>query len=168
MTVAEVLAMPDSSPDFFVRPDAGVKLFAGKVMDVHEFRRLVDQAPSLHGMALAQDTSVYVNEPIEIEMELRTWYVGGKVAAVVGYRRNGRIDPWDLEDDDPLRDRIVEFAIEQGRKLDEAEVFVLDVGVTPDGLKVVEINCIHTSGFYRTGHIHDVVCELTNYVRERR
>jgi len=188
MTVREALAQ-DPTKDFFVRPELGIKLFGGKVTDVQGFQQIVDNAPRLgDDLSLTLDSPVYVNRVLPISTEYRTWYIGGKIAAVVGYKHNGRIDPWlvdvDTAPDGSLRDisqayEIKQFAKEQGDKIAEAGAFVLDVACVPaDGngkygsgrgcfdLKVVEINCIHSSGFYRTDVIHDVVCELTNYVRE--
>lgn len=169
MKVGDLLALPDSTPDFFVRPETGVKLFSGQVLDIPRFRQIVDQKPSLGpAMDLDMDTIVHVNEVLPIEMELRTWWIGGKIAAIVGYRRNGRVDPWTLEEDEPLYGQVKEFALAQGEKIREVGACVLDVALTPQGLKVVEINCIHTSGFYCKEVISEVVVELTNFVREHR
>lgn len=155
--------------DFFVRPDAGVKLFSGGVMDRERFQTILDQETALGpDMVLNPDSLVWVNHPLEIDMELRTWWIGGEVVALVGYRRNGRIDPWLVDEQDPLYKQIRDFATEQGSKIAEVEAVVLDVAVTPLGLKVVEINCIHTSGFYRPEVISDVVCELTRHVLKTR
>jgi len=179
LRVAIETLLREPQREVFVRPDLGIKLFSGKVMDVAEVQRLLDNAPVIGAHKLDLDTLVWVGDPIGISREYRTWWIGGKIAAVVGYKRNGRIDPWLPEDDlvDSEWDVIKEFACTQGDKISELGAFVLDVAEVPSGagaygsgrgaydLKVVEINCIHSSGFYRTEVIHDVVCELTNFVR---
>jgi len=167
ITVAEALGLSESE-EFFIRPEAGVKLFGGGVMNVSKFKAIVDSRPSLGpGMSLDMETRVYVNDVLPIEHEVRTWFIGGKLAAVVGYRRNGRTDPWLIEEGEDFYGEVKEFALAQGEKISsEVGACVLDVAITPVGLKVVEINCIHTSGFYVVDVIEGVVAELTNYVRE--
>lgn len=182
-TVRAVLSR-NPTEDFFVRPEVGIKLFSGKVTDAQEFQQIVDNAHAI----LTLDTPVYTNTVLPITSEYRTWYIGGKIAAVVGYKHNGQVKPWTLDPDptpsfglkaiDEVWPEIAGFAKEQGDKIAELGAFVLDVATVPNSagkygegrgtydLKVVEINCVHSSGFYCPEVIHDVVCELTNYVRE--
>ena len=160
-TVWEVFAMPPSGERFFVRPDSGLKVFAGHVSTLRDFRDLLDR----HRQAgfIKTDDTVWMNQPLAIEREYRTWIIGGEVAAVVGYRRDDRVNPW--EPFDAERAEIFRYAEEQGRKLAELEAFVLDVARMADGsMRVVEVNDIHASGFYLPEHILDVVAEWSNFV----
>ena len=186
ITAGDVLKM-DPTAEFFIRPQVGVKLFSGQVTDVAGFKEVMGNAPQLgEELSLTNDTIVYVNDVLPIQTEYRTWYIGGKIAAVVGYKHNGKIKPWVVSQDatpsfglkaiDEVWPEIAGFAKEQGDKIAELGAFVLDVACVPGtkygegrgtyDLKVVEINSIHSSDFYCPDIIHDVVCELTNYVRE--
>lgn len=164
-TVGDILDGPDFAcfgfgPDFFCRPDRDLKAFAGKVYTYGEFLDLMKR--SLDHDAVTRETVIVMNAPTEIEREYRTWWIGGEVAAVVGYKTGDRVKPWDVSEDE--RCEIAAYSKEHGAHLAELEAFVLDVAVTPRGLRVVEINDIHASGFYLTEHILDVVAELSNYV----
>jgi hypothetical protein len=176
MTAEELANSPTSDKDFFVRPDVGIKLFSGKVMDANMFRNIYYGKAQVGSVEMKPDTIVWVNEPVHIGSEYRTWWIGGEVVAVVLYSYNGKIAPRLLNEDEEDRlEEITEFARIQGAKISEAEAFVLDVALCPceSGyrgeyrLKVVEINCVHSSGFYDVGVIQPVVCALTDYVRNR-
>lgn len=167
MTAAEVLELPDSTSEFFCRPEIGIKLFSGKCMDKSYFRGMVEQGGSIGDVKLDLSTPVYVNDLIQIEKEFRTWWIDGKIAAIVGYRQNGRVIPWVVDPSSREYEQIEEFALDQGMKIREIGAVVLDVAITEKGLKVVEINTIHSSGFYQAEIIPEVVCELTNYVLRR-
>lgn len=163
-TVAQFLDDPGAwepeTSEFFCRPDGALKAFSGNVFTVEELERHLRL--SRNHDAVTDETVIVMNRRIEIVREYRTWVVGGEVAAVVGYKVGDRVKPWDVSEHE--RNPIAEYAKAQGAKLAELEVFVLDVAVTPDGLRVVEINDIHAAGFYRTDHILDVVAEVSNYV----
>ena len=45
-----------------------------------------------------------------------------------------------------------------------AEAFVMDICLTPDGWKIVEINCINCSGFYN-GDMQKLLIALENYFK---
>ena len=146
----------------FFRPDSGLKPFAGSVMGVEEFRVFMERV--LANDAMRSDEKIVVAEVRPIEREYRNWVIGGEIAATVGYRTMGLVKPWYEPEDSEILREIQDYAREQGAKLAELEAFVLDVAVTPDGLRVVEINDVHASGFYLPDHILDVVAELSNYV----
>jgi hypothetical protein len=161
LTVGDVFRRYPSDEVFFVRPDAGLKAFSGTCDTLKEIRDLLDRARN--HKAIDINDRVVLNRPTEISREYRTWIVGGEVVAVVGYKADGRVRSWDIWSNAEY-DSISEYAKAQGAKLAELEAFVLDVAVTPEGLRVVEINNIHASGFYTTKPIHDVVGALAAYV----
>lgn len=146
---------------YFIRPDSGGKPFAGQVWTAAEFGDFA--ARGFGNGQFDANMRIVVNEPVEIVHEYRTWWIGGTVADVVGYRDGHRIAPWHPFDTE--RAEIFRYSEEQGAKLADLEAFVLDVARLPDGtLKVVEINDIHAAGFYSPEVILDVVGDLSNYV----
>lgn len=163
LTVGELLCRTPTNEVFFVRLDSSLKSFSGMCdSSLNIFDTL---SSTLNHKAINIEDTIILNRPIEILREYRTWVINGKVAAVVGYKNGSRVRPWDVEEYEGAP--ITEFAVAQWAKLAALEAFVLDVAVTNEGLKVVEINDVHASGFYRTEHILDVVAELANYVGER-
>jgi len=161
LTVGDVFSRYPSEEEFFVRPDGSFKTFTGQTGSLRYIRDLLDRFRQAG--QLTMDSPVVLGKPIEIDREYRTWVVGDEIAAIVGYKRDGKCIPWVPFERE--RAEIYRYAEEQGRKLSELEAFVLDVAVLPDGdLQVIEINCIHSSGFYHHEIVIDVVAELSNYV----
>lgn len=144
---------------FFARPNSGLKLFAGKVYDFVDFQQFVDM--SQNNVLMTLDAQIMVNEEVrQIEREFRTWIVDGEVAAAVQYKVGTKM--WPSQE---VPEEVVAFARANARECSPSPVFVLDVAQTPDGLAVIEINSFHSSGFYMTEHISDVVAEVSNYVK---
>lgn len=165
ITVSEFLFYEDVNPstdEFFCRPDTSLKSFSGGVFTFYEFRLLMER--SLNYGVVKNDSVIIVSKPVNILKEYRTWVIGGEVSAIVGYKINGKVKPWDVSDYE--KQPIADFAKTEGAKLSELEAFVLDVAVTDDGLRVVEINDVHASGYYRTEHIIDVVADLSAYIKK--
>lgn len=159
-SISDFLDDADPSPRF-IRPNSGLKVFAGGVFDPSGFKDFYSAAQA-NGLQPA--TTIWVAEPQTIEREFRTWVVDSEVVAVVGYKIGSKILPWYEPEDSPTLAYIKAFAAEQAKKLTHLGAYVLDICITPDGLRVIEINCIHSAGFYLTEHIIDVVRELSNFV----
>lgn len=145
----------------FLRPNQGTKQFAGGVFSWEEWNSVFSYLKNQG--AIKDDDEVVVAPVKEIVREYRTWVVDGECAAAVGYRRNDKVDPW-LEVPQEIKD----FSSKAAKVYSPSEVFVLDVAETPEGLKVVEINCFHSSGFYLPEVILDVVAEVSNFVAKER
>ena len=124
-------------------------------------------------------STIIVHDPLPIERELRTWVVDGHVSALVGYKVGSKILPWEEPPDSDLYQEICAFVTREVAKIQDNTrpgyfssstralgAFVLDVAITPDGLKTVEINCIHSAGFYLTAPILDVVADLYTFVKK--
>jgi hypothetical protein len=141
----------------FIRPNEGTKVFAGGVDTKfgwdNEFFHMINNG------SMTEDQGIIVNSVTPIEREFRTWIVDGECVAAVGYRRNDKVDPWP-----DVPQEVKDYASKMAKKYSPSKVFVLDVAETPEGLKVVEINCFHSAGFYLTEHILDVVAEVSNFV----
>lgn len=149
--------------EFFCRPDTSLKSFSGGVFTFYEFQLLMKR--SLDYGVVKHDDVIIVSEPVQIVREYRTWVIDGEVSAVVGYKNNDKVKPWDVSEYE--KQLIGDFAKFEGAKISELEAFVLDVAVMKDSsFRVVEINDVHASGYYRTEHIIDVVADLSAYIKK--
>ncbi len=143
LTVRALLAR-DTADDaeFFVRPAADLKEFTGGVMRFGALRVWGDGLAGTVG-PLSLDTRVQLATPKNVRREWRTILVGGRVVAASRYRTAGRLDP-----SDDVPDEVRDFAEGCAARYAPAPVFTLDVGEVTEGLRVVETNCFHSSGFY--------------------
>ena len=150
---ARISAFRDVEPAgerVFIRPAVDSKYFTGCVMDADEVRDWRDAlvrgerspvrcSPSVNG-----DTQVVCGPPVTIYKECRFFVVDGSVVAWSTYRQGGA--PVAGADVDPASMRHAEACV---RRWQPARAFVLDTALTPDGPRVVEVNCINSAGFSR-------------------
>jgi hypothetical protein len=128
----------------FIKPYKDAKVFTGRVFTAIKWNDFVQQSllnpktPMLNG-----DTLVQASVPQGLIKEARLWIVGGKVIAGVYYRFHGDV-PFESE----VSGEGIEFAESMIQVFTVADAFVMDIGLTVSGWKIVEINCINSAGFY--------------------
>ena len=122
----------------FIRPTEDSKVFTGQVFNEeswNEFKKHVSYNYSgLHNRTRIQVATVKV-----IYREIRCWIINGVVITSARYKG---VDLGPKEYD------AERFAQKMADIHCVAEAFVMDVCLTSDGWKIVEINCINCSGFY--------------------
>ena len=130
--------------DFFARPTGDNKILKGEIFNEHEWKIAVDFAfcNSPDKEALMQNT-VQISSPKIIYQEYRFFVVKGKVITWSSYKIGNRIVYDNIVDE-----YIIDFAQKMVDIYQPADAFVIDICDTPEGLKIVELNCINCSGFY--------------------
>lgn len=124
---------------FFIRPSEDNKAFDGAVIDNEMLADWRRDSAKRH----LQDIDVVVSAVKEIYREYRLFVVNKKVITGSVYKVSGKPQVSDL---------IESFVIEYANKIIDTwvpiESFVLDIGMTKQGLKVIEFNNINSSSFY--------------------
>ncbi|MFL6656931.1 MAG: ATP-grasp domain-containing protein [Massilia sp.] len=136
-TLAEV-AVPAAAP-FFIRPAQDNKAFDGMVMDAEMLASWRQDAGRAHLLPLA----VIVSPVRQLFREYRLFVVGKQVVTGSLYKAGGR--PQISSD---VEDYVLDYARALIARWTPADAFVVDLGLTEDGLKVIEFNNINSSGFY--------------------
>lgn len=145
----------------FIRPIHDSKVFSGGVMNKKDFeawQRSVVSMEEKYGDSLSKDTLVQVCSLKQIYAEYRFWIVDQQIITYSLYKLGGKVIY------SPNVDRrILEFVstvlCTKHNVVDDTlsmfnegwrphDAFVIDVCETPEGLKVVEINTLNSSGFY--------------------
>jgi hypothetical protein len=142
----------------FIRPCKDSKLFNGKL---YSHVKWTDTKGSVFEYLLDQyhcipEVSIQVGPIKKIYKEARVWIVDGKVITSSWYRFGENVTWSENVDPDGL-----EFAQTMVDVYQVAPAFVMDICLTPDGWKIVEINCINCAGFYR-GDLQKVIIALEN------
>jgi len=145
----------------FMRPIEDSKVFAGKVFhyqDFYEWKRKVCVLEEDYGNSLTKNTLVQVCPLKEIYAEYRFWIVKQKIVCASLYKRGDRVVYSDQVDD-----HVFQFVHQVLRMRDGGsditlstshngwqphEAYCLDVAETSEGMKIVEINTMNSSGFY--------------------
>jgi hypothetical protein len=132
--------------EMFVRPVNDSKHFSGHVFNKTEFEDWQRRVRDLHedtGSGLTPDTLVQVAEATMIYSEYRFWIVKNEIVTKSMYKRGDRVI-YSPEVDD----RFTEFVSKRISEWSPHETFVIDVCDTSDGIKIIEINTLNSSGFY--------------------
>ena len=138
--------MRGAGQTWFVRPSEDLKQFAGQVMEAQEcadwFRDAM-ACESSGSYQLAPDTKVVIAEPKNIQAEWRWFVVGGKVISGSMYRREGQM--YKRRETDPA-------VIQEAQRFADGWLpdpcCVMDLALVNNEVKVIEFNCINSSGFY--------------------
>lgn len=155
--------VPFQREPFFMRPVADTKALSGTVLDWGEYEAWRDRVRHIEGLnedlTLRSDTQVLVSSRREVWTEARTWVVGGRVMTASGYRlgTTKRYSPPTSVDP-----HTTDFAQECADLWSPNDAYVLDVAETPDGMRIVEVNCLNSAGFYLgdMGRVIDAIGDL--------
>ena len=143
----------------FIKPYQTAKIFTGKVFTEMKWNDFVQYSlENPRTPLLNKDALVQASPPQNIKKEARLWIVGGQIVEAVYYRFN---------DDEPFEATVapagIEFAREMTATFSVAEAFVMDVCLTSQGWKIVEINCIKSAVLYPNTNVKSLVNALNFY-----
>ena len=136
----------------FVRPVLDSKTFNGEVKSKYDFK---DWQQSIKFMEefmtdelvdipmLNKDTVIAVAAAKKIYSEYRLFIVNNQVVTASMYQLGG-----ELVTTADIDNRVLWFVAGMIQSWVPAAAYVMDIADTPDGLKVIEINNINSSGFY--------------------
>jgi hypothetical protein len=136
----------------FVRPVHDTKSFTGGLLHGEEIEAWKERVLPLSNdgfVSLQPDTPVMFASPKSIEMEARFFVVSGDVITGSTYRTLGRQCMYQVVDStNPLFAHLYEFAVEVADFWGPDVGYALDICQSEGELKVVEINCMNSAGFY--------------------
>jgi hypothetical protein len=128
----------------FLRPIADGKDFPGTVVAPDELASWREGLCDVNGhRRVSAETRVVVAALREIHAEYRFFVVDGQIVAASRYKLGGRMSP--AAEIAPEAATAAEGFVARWQP-DRA--FVIDVALTPDGPKVIEINNINAAGWY--------------------
>ena len=134
--------------EFFIRPCLDTKTFTGKVVTWEEYLVWKEKVLSIGEAYSTLDGDTMVSyAPIQtIYTETRFFIVDGKIATSSIYVCGGLKHPKCMNI--PVDTAATDFVNEMIKIWQPARGFVMDVALTPSGYKIIEINCLNSSGFY--------------------
>jgi len=139
--------LPDSEEYdmFFARPTKDTKMFSGQVFMRDAWDAYVAKTKANDTSALISAESRILISPLKnIHQEIRCWVVNGKVITISQYKLGYRVTYQNLDHDEEA----MAFAQKMVDIFQPAKAFVIDICRTSEGMKVVEVNCINSAGFY--------------------
>lgn len=131
---------------FFIRPIHDSKHFAGTIYrkdDFLEWQHRVVKLGLSDAMSLDQDTIVMMSSIKPIYFEFRCWIVDGKIATSSLYKSGSKVM---YENGIPPT---VQEYVDRMLAIHCLDIpFVMDIALTKDGPKIIELNTLNASGFY--------------------
>lgn len=143
--------------EMFIRPVLDSKSFAGSLFtaeDFYDWKRKIVVLEHDYGNTVDKDTVIQMCPLKTIYAEYRYWIVKGEIVTKSLYKRGDKVmysSDVDPRFDDYVKDRIAEWQ--------PLDAFVIDVCNTSQGIKIVEINTLNSSGFY-AGDMQKLVIAL--------
>lgn len=158
---ADVCRFKDLNPKynpFFIRPSEDRKVFSGQVIDKANFNlwlKSTESAANNGYTTLTPETLVVVSPVKAIHSEWRFFVVDGEIITGSLYKRYDRLYQLPLL---PKEDAEI-YAQEMVNKWQPDRAFVIDIALSDEGYKVIEYNCLNSSGFYKSnvGKIVDAI-----------
>ena len=145
--------------EWFIRPDADNKSFAGGVMTAKEIEDWYEKILRIDNPDLNASTLIFAAAPKQISREWRNFIVNGKVVDSSRYVLNGHLNP---SHEDVPREMIA-FTEKCTSEYSPNAIFVMDIAETNEGFKIIECNCFNGTGFYQHD-IKTIVEHVTNYL----
>ena len=133
----------------FIRPAEESKYFNGGVMDSDEVRAWRDavvegkRSPVRCSPRMDGNTQVVCGPLVVIHKECRFFVVDGEVAAWSTYKQGSAMLA--SPEVDPVSMDYARACLDTWQP---ARAFVLDIALTLDGPRIIEVNCINSAGFY--------------------
>ena len=140
--------LPERFDYFFARPTKDTKAFSGQLFERNAWNEWVENVIKEETISkkkiLTHNTNVLIAPLKDIQQEVRCWVVGGKVITASRYKLGSRV----LYQNYDHETYFIDFAQRMVDIYQPAEAFVIDICLSNNELKVVEINCINSSGYY--------------------
>jgi hypothetical protein len=148
--VRPLASLTDLTGPVFLRPHDDTKAFNGGVFSPDDVAALQEKARTSPTLHLFPGTLVVMAPPQTVLREHRFFVVGHQVVAGSLYRQGSARCARPEVDDDARA--FAQACVDQWSPLPH---FVLDVALTPEGHRIVEVNGLNMAGFYAAnpGHI---------------
>ncbi|GEN76992.1 ATP-grasp domain-containing protein [Chryseobacterium hagamense] len=142
----------------FIKPYDEAKVFTGRVFSEAEWQDFVFEALENPSNRITKDSLIQVSQVKKTMKEARLWIVGGQIIDAGYYKFDERVSFEEKVSEDGLA-----FARKMLRLFNLEEAFVMDICLTDEGWKIVEINCINSSGFYPNTNVKSIIKALNIY-----
>jgi hypothetical protein len=138
--------VPEDYPHlFFARPTKDTKQFSGQIFTHESWNEWSQEIEdSSLKQTLTAETQILIAPLKEIQQEIRCWIVDGKPVTISQYKIGRRVNYLNMDNNQEAQI----FAQQICDLYCPADAFVLDICLSEDEYKVLEINCINCSGFY--------------------
>ena len=137
----------------FIKPSRDLKSFNGGVIYAGETIQNYIARTGYHSPNIKTE-KIVVSDIKEIQEEYRFFMHENKILGCSRYMLDSEVNPSDF-----VPENIKDCALEYAELYNPAELYVMDLAVTLEGIKIVEYNCWNASGFYHS-NIRDIIFQV--------
>ena len=137
----------------FIKPSRDLKSFNGGVIYAGETIQNYIARTGYHSPNIKSE-KIVVSDIKEIQEEYRFFMHKNEILGCSRYMLDSEVNPSDF-----VPENIKDCALEYAELYNPAELYVIDLAVTPEGIKIVEYNCWNASGFYHS-NIRDIIFQV--------
>ncbi len=152
--------MYKSTKDWFIRPVKDLKQFSGQVINsksCHDWLLDAMECASSGSYQLDKKDKVVISPVRNIQAEWRYFIIDRKIVSGSMYRAHGQ-----LRKQEELNEDVLKEAQSFADKWLPHECCVMDLALVDDEVKVIEFNCINSSGFY-ANNVDEIFNKLYEY-----
>ncbi len=129
----------------FIKPSKDAKVFTGKTFTKPEWEDFVyETLNSSENNRVLSTTHIQVSKACKLIKEARVWIVNKEVITSSYYLFHDNAEYEENVSEDGLL-----FAKRMTDIYNVADAYVMDICLTYDGWKIMEVNCINSAGFYK-------------------
>jgi len=145
--------------EFFIKPNTDTKEFAGEIQHRDSFMIWYNNMMDI-GYLDNDDFDVMISLPKKLGMEWRLVIIDGKVCECSIYKQYQIVKP-----ERQMNQEVIAFAENCTEIHNPADVFVMDITQTDDGLKVIEYNTFNSAGLYACD-VGNIIDGINKFLQE--
>lgn len=157
ISMVEEVCRTNALETFFIKPNGDTKEFAGEVMNINNFATWYNKMISI-GYLENNDFDVVISKPKEIKKEWRAVVINGKISSMSLYRNYGQA--YVKEEFDIGAANLISRV---NKTFMPDDVFVIDIGETLNGLKVIEYNTFNSAGLYDC-NVEKIILDMNEFI----
>jgi hypothetical protein len=159
-SVKNIIAkIPSGQQKIFARPSEDTKSFSGQLFEADNLIYWLNKvSESNDRFGLNGDTSMIISTAKNIQAEYRLFVVDGFIVSGSLYKVKELVTTSAIIDQ-----TAIDYAYQMLDIWQPDRAFVLDIAITDNGPKIIEVNNINSSGFYQSD-ISKIVCSIDRMV----
>lgn len=148
---------------FFIRPDADSKSFAGTVLKFKEIKEWYDRIVKENVVEITPQTKILAGPAYHIEKEWRNYIVDGKVVTSSLYRKNFKLHKSNKD----IPKEMIAYVEARCKEYQPHDVFAMDIAKCKGEYEyyIIECGCMNSVGFYHSD-IYKFVEALSKYINK--
>ena len=152
----------DVTSEWFIRPNADDKSFAGIIMDFQSIKDWKNKFQQFDSVELNEKTEILVGPAYHIKKEWRNFIVDKKIISSSLYRKDHKLYISSTD----IPNEMLQFVLARCEEYTPNSIFVMDIGLCGDNYYIIECGCMNSAGFY-LANVNSIVKAVSESLSEK-